>query len=113
MNIKTIFSTIIIIILVIFIRNISLSIYTLIKNEDTVNTLKTQLEEEKREKAFLTQRLSEVKTDGFVEKEARGKLGLTRENEYQVFVAPPNTITSDLERYTQPNWKKWIEVFRF
>lgn len=113
MNIKRILSIVIIIILLVLIRNISVSIYTQLKNEDTVDELKEQLSEEKRRQAFLTQRLAEVQTDSFIEKEARQKLGLARENEYQVAVAPPDLNTPESPTYELPNWKKWKEVFNF
>jgi cell division protein FtsB len=112
MNIKTILTVLIIIILLFFVRSIGLSIYTQIDNEGTVNELKEQLAAKKREKVFLTQRLTEVETDTFVEKEAREKLGLTRENEYRVFTSPPNSLQNNEKIYSQPNWKKWGEVFR-
>jgi cell division protein FtsB len=112
MNIKKLLSLFIILILVILIRNIGFSIYTQIKNEDTVNDLKTKLQEEKKEQAFLNQRLTEVQTDSFIEKQAREKLGLTRNNEYSVFAPPPTTNQNIEESYELPNWKKWREVFR-
>ncbi|HRN96500.1 MAG TPA: septum formation initiator family protein [Candidatus Levybacteria bacterium] len=112
MNIKTIITAIVIIILLVLIRNIVVSIYTLIQNEGHVQDLQTQLQEENKQHAFLNQQLSEVKSDVFVEKEARSKLGLVQENEYPVFIAPPSPTPAFTQEISEPNWKKWKEVFR-
>lgn len=112
MNLKNIIITIVVLTLLIFIRNIAVSIYEQVKNENTINGLQDQLEDAKRENAYLNQRLSEVESDRFVEKEARGKLGLVRENEYAVFLAPPNQISYREYQSQIPNWEKWKTVFR-
>jgi cell division protein FtsB len=112
MNVKIIVTTLTIVILLILIRNISFSIYTLIQNEGIVKDLRSQLEEERKEFVFLNQRLSEVQSDNFIEKEAREKLGLVRENEYPVFLTPPSPLQNTLGQSKEENWKKWKNVFR-
>lgn len=112
MNLKRILSITVIIILLVLIRNIGASIYGIIKNENTVQDLQSQLIEEKKEHVFLNQRLSEVQSTAFVEKEAREKLGLVRQNEYPVFLAPPSIADESTGTQTVANWKKWKMVFR-
>lgn len=112
MNLRTIITIVIIFILVILIRNTVVSIYSLIENEGTVQDLQNNLKKEKQRHAFLQQKLSEVKSDSFVEREARSKLGLVRENEYPVFVSPPLPTPDSQKSQQYPNWKKWKQVFR-
>lgn len=112
MNYKLILTSITIIILVIILRNTILSIHNLIENEGTVQDLHDVLDAKKKENEFLTQRLSYVKSNEFVEHEARKKLGLVRENEYPVFVMPPNNNQEISELNQKPNWVKWKEVFK-
>lgn len=96
----------------IMLRNTLFSIKNLIQNEGTVQDLQQQLESKKRENTYLTQRLSYVESDNFVEHEARGKLGLVQENEYPVFVVPPSEENNKSPIKKKDNWKKWKEVFR-
>lgn len=112
MKLKNVITIAIILTLLVLMRNIASSIYNLIQNEDIVQDLQTQLERERKEYAFLNQRLTEVKSDTFVEQEAREKLGLVRDNEYPVFVIPPSPTPTPLRQEADQNWKKWKEVFR-
>lgn len=112
MNIKISFAVICTLISLILLRNSISSFRNLSKNEDAVQDLRKELHEKRKENEFLTQRLSYVKSDEFVEREAREKLGLVQENEYPVFVVPPNNTEKASEMIRKPNWVKWKEVFR-
>ena len=111
MSFKKIFTVIAIIILIIILRNTIISINDLVQNDGTVQDLRLDLTKKRKENEFLTQRLSYVKTDEFVEQEAREKLGLVRKNEYPVFVTPPSDIQQDSQEEEKENWRKWKEVF--
>ena len=101
-----------IVILLLILRHVGLSITHLIDTEGTVRTLRTQLTDEKKENSFLKQRLSYVKSNDFVEKEAREKLGLVRDSEQPVFLSPPSVAPHEKMIEDVPNWKKWAKLFR-
>ncbi len=94
-------------------RNSITSITSLLQNEGAVQDLQQELSEKKKEHIFLTQRLSQVKTDEFVEREAREKLGMVQENEHPVFVIPPSEKNNENKVDKKENWEKWKEIFRF
>lgn len=112
MSFKRIITTISILILVFILQNTVSSIRDLAQNEGTVQDLRMKLIEKKKENDFLTQRLSYVKSNEFVEFEAREKLGLVRENEYPVFLTPPDSIGYTAPVEEKANWVKWKEIFR-
>ena len=78
------------------------------------------LEELQSKQAELQQNLQQTEGDFFVEKEARNKLGLVKENEI-VLVLPDDETLRRLspieedanEEYLLPdaNWKKWKQLF--
>jgi len=112
MKLKNVITIGVIIILLFFIKNIVTSIFEHYQNENVVRDLQNRLEKEKREQAFLDQRLSEVKSDEFVEREARQKLGLVRENEQPVFIIPPSPTPTPVEQAQENNIEKWRNLFR-
>ena len=63
---------------------------------------------------MLKERLKFVKTDNFVESEARNRLGLTRTNEY--IVLAPQTKETEKEQQanmkSKPNYKKWWNLLK-
>ena len=98
--------------LLFLIRNTFFSIVEVLNNGDAAGTLKKELEGEKKKNEFLTQRLFYVKTNGFVEEEARRKLGLVKQGEHTV-IAPsaPTKEEKTVEIDTRPNWEKWWSLF--
>lgn len=81
-------------------------------NENKIADLKQELVEEGKKNQFLKEKLLYVKTDQFVDKEAREKLGLTKKGEY--FVIAPSSTPLNQERIVidnRPNWRKWWELF--
>lgn len=64
----------------------------------------------------LQGRLKEVQTIGFIEKEARDKLNLSRNGE-TVVVIPDSEISrvlglsSKVEEIKLPNWQGWLKLF--
>lgn len=108
---KRIIPLIIIGVLVLLIRNLVISTLDLSKSTDTVGSLKLELEAKKVENEFLRQKLSYVKSEGFIEKEARKKLGLVKEGEFIVIAPPPETPTPTPKKEGKLNWKRWWELF--
>ncbi len=111
-NTKRILPLFLIIILLVLIKNIASSIIRLNDNGDIVTSLKNDLYTEERRNVFLNERLYYVKTNEFVESEAREKLGMVKEGEF-IILAPPthtNTKIAEIVDIT-PNWQKWWKLF--
>ena len=72
------------------------------------------LVEKEAENATLKARLEEVKSDEFVEREARDKLGMVREGEILV-VLPQTEESSNPQATNLPddstNWQKWMRLY--
>lgn len=81
-------------------------------NDDVSLVLKKELEAEKKKNQFLKQRLFYVKTDEFVEEQARKKLGLVKPGEHTVIAPPePPKGKETIEIDKTPNWEKWWKLF--
>jgi cell division protein FtsB len=87
--------------------------------QQTLAEAEKSLEELRSKQATLQQDLSVIESDFYLEKEARNKLGLVKENEI-VIVLPNEEIlrqlahrkeNSDEYEELRPNWKKWVELF--
>lgn len=112
-NMKLIVISIALITLIFATKNIISSINRLIKNEGaTLTQLKKDLEQEKKQTLFLEEQILYVQSEEFLEKEARNKLNLTKENEF-IVLAPTSkkTGTSQTNEKIKPIWKKWVEKF--
>lgn len=102
----------IIILLLIIIRNSVISLSDSLKNENTKEKLEQKLANEEKKNKFLKERLFYVKTDQFVEEQAKEKLGMLRSGEF--FVIAPTSTPMGREKIViddKPNWKKWWELF--
>ena len=109
---KKLLPIIAIIILLIVIKNNMSSIFRTLEDENTAENLKEKLVSEQKKNQFLKERLFYVKTNQFVEEEAREKLSMSRPGEY-IVIAPTSTPLNQekIEIDTRPNWKKWLELF--
>jgi cell division protein FtsB len=99
-----------IVILLLIIKNIVGSIFSLSDKTRIVYDLEQELARQKEQNSFLKARLSYVKSSEFVEKQARDKLGMTKPGELLVI----GTVQKSKEQKTPPkplpNWKKWAEL---
>lgn len=94
------------------IKNTISSIFDTIQNGKISNSLQQQLADEKKKNQFLKERLFYVKTDDFIENEARRKLGLVKVGEHTVIAPPaPEKDKNPIEVDTKPNWEKWWGLF--
>ena len=102
----------IILFLVFTIKNNISGIFKTLENENTAENLKQKLAQEQKKNQFLKERLFYVKTNQFVEEEAREKLGMSRPGEY-IVIAPTSAPLNreQIEVNTKPNWQKWWELF--
>ena len=109
---KKILPIIVIIILLIVIKNNASSIFRTLEDENTAENLKEKLISEQKKNQFLKEHLFYVKTDQFVEEEAREKLLMTRPGEYVVIAPTASPLNQEkIEIDTRPNWRKWWELF--
>jgi cell division protein FtsB len=109
---KTMLAVIAVIILLFIIKNNMANIIKTLEDENTAGNLKKKIAEEQRQNQFLRERLFYVKTNQFVEKEAREKLGLSKPGEYIVIAPNPTPLNrNEAETDTRPNWQKWLELF--
>lgn len=99
--------------------------FTLVKNilknveiKKRIATERARVEKLKQDNADLTQKLTEIQSQEYIEKQLRDKLGLAKEGEI-VVVLPDTTTLEKLapevpieqETLPDPNWKKWIHLF--
>jgi len=97
---------------IIIINSLIRSIYNLLQKEDLVVSATQDLEEEKRLNSQLKEQLSYVKSDKFLEEEARNKLFLVKEGETEVLIPESLIATASATPTPEPpNWKKWINLF--
>lgn len=110
---KRIIPFILILILLLIIKNIVESIANLQQNSRIVQQLKNREEDEKKRQKFLTEELYYVKTDEFVEGQAREKLGMVKPGEH-IILAPQTSSNSANDNKNDeniPNWEKWKRLF--
>jgi len=109
---KKILPIVIIIVLLILIKNNITHILNFLSNGSTLGSLEKTLTVEEKKNRYLNERLKYVKTDKFIEEEAKEKLGMLKEGEF--FVIAPTGAPLDrgeIKVDTTPNWKKWWELF--
>lgn len=95
--------------------SLSRSVYSLWRKRDYVQQRAAALAREQVENDRLKKQIEESQKPEFVEKEAREKLGMTREGEAIVImpkpqIPNPNDQTMQKEENIS-NWKKWWRLF--
>lgn len=103
-------------VLLIFAYNLIGQIFNTLKSEDRLSYATEQLYELEKKNKALNKRLAEIKSEYFVEQQARDKLGLVREEE-TVVIIPEEKIKQVLGTQKQaeeprlPNWQGWLRLF--
>ncbi len=100
-----------ILILVLVINGFAHSIYDLWAKKDVLTEARKNLENEKTENRKLKAELSYVKTQGFIEEEARNKLFLTKPGENVVIFPTASSSASQKMGAKEENWQKWLNLF--
>lgn len=99
-----------------FIVSLVQQILSLWKAEERIKIAQEKVEEAGRESEELAEKLKYVRSEEFVEKEARDKLGMGKEGETAV-VVPKDLIEKEVEKAEKeepkkvPNWRLWKEAF--
>lgn len=100
--------------------SLSRSVYSLWRKRDFVRKRAEVLIQEQAENDRLKQQVEEAKKPEFIEKEAREKLGMTREGEAVVILpkspsptggSNPNDQIGQKKEDNIPTWKKWWRLF--
>lgn len=99
-----------------FIASLVQQILSLWKSEERIRIAQEEVEKARQESEKLAERLKYVRSEEFVEKEARDKLGMGKEGE-TVVVVPKDLIEKEVEKAEKeepekvPNWRLWKEAF--
>jgi len=99
--------------LLVTIVGLSRSVIRLIDRKSMLKTKKEELIRIQNEQETLKNRLSLAQTPEFIEKEAREKLNLGKSGETIILVELGDTQlqTQGKKVTTEPNWKKWLDLF--
>lgn len=113
---KPFFLALLIIVLIIA-YNLIWQIVATLKSGDRLQTATDELYSLEQRNRELKKRLTEVKSEDFVEQQARDKLGLGK-GEETVVVIPDEKINSVLgttqeqkQEVKLPNWQGWLKLF--
>ena len=104
-------------ILLLFI-NLSSTVVKMKRARMRIDRAQEKLDELSEEKSKLEEQVKFVKSEEFIEKQVRYKLGLAKEGEIVVYL-PEDEIVKKLvpafeeeeETLPDPNWKKWAKLF--
>jgi cell division protein FtsB len=95
------------------------SISRIVGSGEKVKQAQADLDRLKKENADLTKELSGLQSVGFIEKQARDKLGLARKGEIVVILPDEDKLRQlapelSVKHYDLPksNWEKWIDLFK-
>jgi cell division protein FtsB len=107
--------TLIIIVGVGLIVNLSRNIIKLLKSAEEMKLAEQRIEKLEKEAQNLAQKKEFYESEAFVEQEARDKLNMVKEGETMV-VLPPNIKEvlgekENLPSTPQPCWRQWLDLF--
>lgn len=111
---KKLFFFVFVIISALIINNLIHSIYSLWNKDDVVRGEQLWLEKEKQKHNQLTARLTFVKSQEFIEEEARNKLFMGKSGEAEVLIDPKliaNALAKERKSEALPPWQQWMNLF--
>jgi cell division protein FtsB len=94
------------------------NILRVVESNKRIGKAQDQVEKLKKENEGLEEKLAVTRSEGYIEKQLRDKLGLAKEGEI-VIVLPDEKILETFapsleeeeETLPDPNWKKWLKMF--
>ena len=94
------------------------NVLRVVESNKRIEKAQDRVEKLKKENEELEEKLAVTKSEGYIEKQFRDKLGLAKEGEI-VIVLPDEKILGTLapsleeeeETLPDPNWKKWLKMF--
>lgn len=90
--------------------NLSSSLPDLISKSKKVEKEKEKLEALQRENEKLRTEIEQKKNQEFVEKEAREKLGFTKEGETLIVIPKEEPQKKESKPQEESNWRKWTNL---
>ena len=95
--------------------DLSRDLFNLIKKRERIENMEDKIEELALNSKELKERLEYVQSDEFVEKEARDKLNMAKEDEI-IVVLPEDFKVPDFQASKDstedlPNWQQWLKLF--
>jgi len=109
---KKILFTVIVIVCLAIINDLTRSVYDIWNKKDFVSKAEQELEAQKDLNNKLKSELSYVQTPEFIEKEARNKLFMAKEGEQRVLVSKPQEeLVPNAKEKEIPNWQQWWNLF--
>lgn len=96
------------------VRNVS----RILSAGERIETTRSQIEALKKENAQLKSKINNAKSDFYIEKSIRDKLGLSKPGETVVVLPEIDLSNLDDEENNQKavkiekNWQKWLKIFR-
>ena len=88
------------------------NVWSLYKSGEMVKQAERELAEAKKQNEKLGNRWEEVQSEGFIEKEAREKLGLGKPGEVVVILPTPEKVQGSMFNVQEEsNWRKWWELY--
>ena len=109
---SNIFSILLIILLIISFVKVGKEIMLRWEIKREINTLQVQLEDLQGRKSKMDRLISYLKTDEYIEKQARLELNLSKPGEKQInLLNLNNTKNKDLSNTQESNMKKWFNYF--
>lgn len=111
LRLRLVSSTVLIIIGLFLIVNLTRSIIGLLGATDRTKETEKRVAELRFKNDELKRRLVEVRSPEFLEKIARDKLGLAKEGEIVVILPPYQPPSTGEQEEDLPNWEKWLRLF--
>ena len=118
-KLKTYSNYLLIFIFLLMFASLIRNILRVVESNKRIEKAQDRVEKLKKENEELEEKLAVTKSEGYIEKQLRDKLGLAKEGEI-VIVLPNEKILETLapsleeeeETLPDPNWKKWLKLFQ-
>ena len=115
---RSVSSVVSVILLIILSSSLFRSIKTIKEGDLVIEKTRIKVQKAEEENKKLATQLETIKSDEYIEKQFRDKLGLAKEGEI-LLVLPDNetlaklapTLPNEEEISLKPIWKKWMDLF--